>query len=198
MIKIGVTGGIGSGKTVVSTLFRLHDIPVFNADKVARELNDSSPFIRAQLIFHFGEELYSGTRLNRKQLASLIFQDKEKLAIVNNIIHPVVSSSFNEWCSERNDHSLVVIDAAVLIEAGFHRIVDKVITVTAPQAMRIERVMKRDQSARHEVEVRMRHQLSDEEKIKQSDFVIYNDNRQSLIAQVDALLLSGAFNSQYQ
>jgi dephospho-CoA kinase len=109
-----------------------------------------------------------------------------------------VSSSFNEWCSERNDHSLVVIDAAVLIEAGFHRIVDKVITVTAPQAMRIERVMKRDQSARHEVEVRMRHQLSDEEKIKQSDFVIYNDNRQSLIAQVDALLLSGAFNSQYQ
>lgn len=195
MIKIGVTGGIGSGKTVVSTLFRLHDIPVFDADKVARELNDTSSIIRAQLIFHFGEELYSGTRLNRKQLASLIFQDKEKLALVNGIIHPVVASSFNVWCSERKDHAIVVIDAALLIEAGFHRIVDKVITVSAPETMRIERVMKRDQSARHEVEARMRHQLSEEEKINQSDFVIYNDNRQSLIAQVDALLMSGAFSS---
>lgn len=194
MIKVGVTGGIGSGKTVVCTLFRLHDIPVFDADKEAKELNDTSPFIRALIIHHFGEGLYSGTRLNRKKLASLIFRDEEKLAIVNSIIHPVLTSTFNEWCRERNDHSFVVIDAALLIEAGLHRLVDKVITVTAPAEMRIERAMKRDHTGRHEVEARMNHQLPEEEKINQSDFVIYNDNRQSLIQQVSYFIQRCSFS----
>lgn len=194
MMKIGVTGGIGSGKSVVCTIFRLQGIPVFDADKEAKKLNDTSPFIREQIVYHFGEKLYSDGKLNRNRFASLIFQDKEKLAIANAIIHPVLANNFTEWCRQRNNHPVVVIDAALLFEAGFHRLVEKVITVTAPEEIRLERVMKRDQTGRSEVEARMRNQLSEEEKIAQSDFVIYNDNRQSLIQQVSCFMERGSFN----
>jgi len=190
MIKIGVTGGIGSGKSVVCDVFRLHGIPVFDADKEAKNLNDTSPAIREQITHHFGESLYSGSKLNRKKFASLIFHDQEKLAIANAIIHPALANYFTEWCLRRKEQPLVIIDAALLIEAGFHRLVDRVITVTSPADIRIERVMQRDHTTRREVEARMKNQISEEEKIKVANVVIFNDNRQSLIRQADDFLQS--------
>lgn len=198
MIKIGVTGGIGSGKSVVCDIFRLHGIPVFDADKEAKNLNDTSPVIREQITRHFGESLYSGSKLNRKKFASLIFHDEEKLTIANSIIHPVLAKYFTEWCLQREDQPLVIIDAALLIEAGFHRFVDSVITVSTPANVRIERVMKRDHTTRREVEARMKNQISEEEKIKLANVVIHNDNRQSLIRQVDDFLQSLSHDERFQ
>jgi len=188
MITIGVTGGIGSGKSVVCDIFRLHGIPVYDADREAKELNDTSPVIRAQIIRHFGEELYREGRLDRKAFASRIFQDERKLALANAIIHPELANHFFEWCGRQQHHSMVVIDAALLIEAGFNKWVDKVITVYAPKDVRLQRTIARDRSSADQVEARMSHQLPEEEKIKQSDFIIYNDNRHSLILQVSELL----------
>ena len=190
MIKIGVTGGIGSGKSVVCDIFRLHGIPVFDADKEAKALNDTSPAIREQLIRHFGEELYREGKLDRKKLASLIFHDEHNLAIANAIIHPVLAAYFLEWCRQRNNEDYLVIEAAVLIEAGFHRFTDRVLTVCSPGDIRMERVMKRDSTDRRQVELRMKNQLPEEEKIRLSDYVIYNDNRHSLIRQVADFLQS--------
>lgn len=184
MIKIGVTGGIGSGKSVVCNLFRLHNIPVFDADTEAKKLNDTSPVIRSQLIYHFGSDIYENERLNRRKFADLIFSNDKNIKIANSIIHPEVANCFVEWYSYLTDHPFVIIDAALLIEAGFHQFVDKVITVYAPEELRIERVMQRDRIDRTHVEARMLNQLPEDEKIKFSDIVIYNDNRQSLIAQV--------------
>ena len=188
MIKIGVTGGIGSGKSVVCDILRLHGIPVFDADKEAKKLNDTSPFIREQITRHFGEALYSNNKLNRRMFASIIFHDEEKLAMANAIIHPALANYFEEWSLQRGEQPWVIIDAALLIEAGFHRLVDRVIVVSSRADIRIERVMQRDHATRSEVEARMRNQLPEEEKIKLADVVIYNDNRLSLIQQVDNFL----------
>lgn len=188
MIKIGITGGIGSGKSVVSELFRLHGIPLYNADREAKKLNDSSPYIRAQLTQQIGEDLYINDKLDRKKLASIIFHDSSKLAIVNSIIHPELARHFTEWCRMREHCPMVILDAALLIEAGFHQFVDKVVMVQAPEELRIARVIKRDRSARNEVEARMNSQLPEEEKIKYADYVICNDNRHSLIKQVSELM----------
>jgi dephospho-CoA kinase len=184
MIKIGITGGIGSGKSVISEIFRLYDIPLYNADREAKKLNDSSPYIREQLTLQLGEDLYAGGKLDRKKLASIIFHDNRKLNVVNSIIHPELAAHFTEWCRQRQHHSMAVLDAALLIESGFHRLVDKIIVVHAPETLRIERVMQRDLSTRGEVIARINSQLPEGEKIKQADFLICNDNRHSLIQQV--------------
>ncbi len=188
MIKIGVTGGIGSGKSVVCEIFKLYNIPIFNADTEAKKLNDTSPVIRKQLIHHFGNDIYVDDKLNRRKFADLIFNNERNLKIANSIIHPVVADCFIEWCSKYNNQPFIIIEAALLIEAGFHQLVDKVITVYAQDEVRIERVMKRDSIARDQVEARMLNQMTQEEKIKFSDFVIFNDNKKSLITQISRVI----------
>lgn len=188
MIKIGVTGGIGSGKSIVCDIFRLHNIPIFDADFEAKKLNDTSLEIRNRLIYHFGNEIYDNDRLNKRKFAELIFNNDENIKIANSIIHPKVADCLVEWYNNLKDHSIAVVEAALLIEAGFHKFVDKIITVYAPEELRIERVMKRDNINRSQVESRMFNQMPDTEKIKLSDFVIYNDNQQSLIAQVTKIM----------
>lgn len=188
MIKVGITGGIGSGKSVVSEIFRLHNIPVFDADTEAKNLNDSSPVIKSQLIHHFGNDIYENDRLNRKRFADLIFSNERNLEIANSIIHPEVANCFIQWCNNLKNNHIVAIEAALLIEAGFNKIVDKVITVYAPEELRIERVMKRDHTDKDKVEARIHNQLPENERIKFSDFVIYNDNRQSLVSQVSKVI----------
>lgn len=190
MIKIGVTGGIGSGKTIVSEIFKLHGIPIFNADEEAKKLNDSSPIIREQLTLQVADDLYPEDKLDRKKLASIIFHDNEKRAIVNAIIHPVLANRFIEWVNQHAQLPFVVLDAALLIEAGFHRLVDNVIIVQTPKPVRIARVMKRDNSSYDEVEARINSQLSEEEKQKYAHFVISNNDSQSLLVQVSELLSS--------
>lgn len=188
MIKIGITGGIGSGKSVISKIFQLNGIPVYNADEEAKRLNDSSVYIREQLSLHFGNDLYIEDKLDRKKLASLIFHDENKLAIVNSIIHPELARHFTEWCRQQENHPIVALDAALLIEAGFYRLVDKVIVVHAPKELRIARVIQRDHSSRGDVEARINSQLPEKEKLKYADHIIYNDESNSLILQVSKLL----------
>ncbi len=188
MIKIGITGGIGSGKTIVSELLRVHDIPVFDADKEAKIINDTSPIVRKKLIDLFGNDLYNGKLLNRKKLASYIFSDEVLLEKVNAIIHPEVARTFIRWVENRKRQPIVAIEAALLIEAKLHHLVDKTITVHAPYETRINRVIKRDGVERSAVLARMQKQLSDNKKMALSDFVIYNEGNRSLIVQVEEML----------
>ena len=188
MIRIGITGGMGSGKSVVCELFRLHGVPIFDADKEAKLLNDTSPRIKEELTRHFGSDLYKEGKLDRQKLATLIFHDKQNLALVNSIIHPVLADQFIKWSKERDSYPFVVIDAAVLFEAGFEQHVDKVITIYAPEAERIERVTRRDGIRKSQVMARMQHQIPEEEKAKRADHVIDNDGQHSLIQQVANIL----------
>ena len=188
MIKLGVTGGIGSGKSVVCEVLRLHDIPVYDADLEAKNLNDTSPVIREKLIEAFGAELYKNDKLDRKKLAQLIFNDEKNLHRVNSIIHPELAKHFEKWTDGRMEHSIVAIDAAVLFEAGFQQFVDKTITVFSPVETRIERVVKRDNLTKEQILSRINSQMSDEEKIRLSDFVIINDNKHSILEQVSTIL----------
>lgn len=188
MIKLGITGGIGSGKTIVSDLLSLHGIPVYIADTESKILTDSSPVIRRKLIDVFGEKIYNNGLLDRKLLASYIFSDKEKLQIVNHIIHPVVYKHFDEWCAIHSHKKIVALESAILFESGFDKVVDKSIMVYTPLEMRVKRVMERDNISEEKVLSRINSQMQDEEKVKLSDFVIVNDNKESLILQVREML----------
>ncbi|MFA6701817.1 MAG: dephospho-CoA kinase [Dysgonamonadaceae bacterium] len=188
MIKVGVTGGIGSGKSVVCELLRVYGYPVYDADERAKELNNTSPIIRDKLISHFGKELYPDNKLDKKKLANIIFTNSDNLKTANSIIHPEVAKDFIKWILERERFEIVFMDAAVLLEAGFNKFLDKVITVYAPYSLRLERASERDKTDKKNIAERAKKQLPEEEKINLSDFVIYNDNTHSLIEQVSTLL----------
>lgn len=183
MIKIGLTGGIGSGKTVVAELFRVLGVPVYIADTESKQLTNRSPQIRNKLIDMYGESLYVDGEVDRKRLASIIFNDPEQLKQVNGIIHPVVNRHFLEWADSRKT-SLCVIETAILFESGFDRSVDLSLMVYAPLELRIERALKRDKASREDIIRRINNQLSDEEKKNRADYVIYNDGRLPLIPQL--------------
>lgn len=184
MIKLGITGGIGSGKSTVSQIFATLGIPVYIADIESKRLTDTSPVIKEKLITLFGPNLYPDNKLDKKKLASLIFNNKEYLEKVNAIIHPEVAKDFQNWVIKHKNHKIIVKEAAILFESGFNTFVDKTIMVYTPLEMRIERTMKRDNADRENVMNRIKNQMPDEEKAKLSDFVIVNDNSQSLIEQV--------------
>ncbi len=189
MIKIGITGGIGSGKSIVASLFELHEVPVYIADKETKQLNNDSPHIREQLTHHFGEELYDKNNLlDKKKFAEIIFSDPAKLELANSIIHPEVLNHFNNWCLINSNHSIVALEAAILLESNFHKHLDKVVTVYSPLNLRISRVMTRDGVDEESVRRRMKYQLSEREKIRMADYVIVNDDKSSLIEQVNNLI----------
>ena len=196
MLKIGITGGIGSGKSTICELFRLHGIPVFDADTEAKKLNDSSPIIRHRLTQLFGADLYENNRLNRQKLASIIFSCPDNLQKVNDIIHPELAFRFLKWTDKQKNVPFVVIDAPVLFEAGFNQYVDKTITVYADEKIRIKRIEKRDGATPAQILARMKSQLSEEEKIQRADAVIVNDNRESLIAQVGVIVEGASKNAK--
>lgn len=174
---------------MVCNLLRIQEIPVFDADREAKTLNDTSPEVRTALTRHFGNDLYEGEKLNRQKLAELIFNDRRNLSMANSIIHPALAERFSKWCQERDHEAFVAIDAAVLFEAGFERLVDTVITVYAPKEIRVKRVLKREHIETEQVEARMLSQMPEEEKIKRANHVIYNDGRHSLIQQVADFLV---------
>lgn len=188
MIKLGITGGIGSGKSTVSELFSICGIPVYIADTESKRLTATSPVIREQLTNVFGYEIFANGVLDKKLLASYIFNDEKKLEIVNKIIHPVVKDDFSEWIKKNNRYSIVAQESAILFESGFNNLMDKTLTVYSPAEMRIKRVMFRDKVSREEVISRMKNQMADEEKTKLSDFVIVNDEKGSLIDQVIVII----------
>lgn len=188
MIKIGITGGIGSGKSVVSELLKLYDIPIYNADVEAKRLNDESPLIRQKLTQTFGESLYASGKLDKQKFAQIIFNDPEKLRLANSIIHPELQKDFLRWVEIHSDSDIVAMEAALIFEANFQRMFDNVIMVYAPISLRIVRASQRDLTTPEKIEERLRHQFPDEEKVKLSDFVIFNDEKHSLIMQVSDLL----------
>ncbi len=184
MLKVGITGGIGSGKSLVCKVFEQLGVPVYYADLAATGIfyrND----IQERLREVFGDYLIDDSgRISRKKLADVVFRNKPMLEKLNAIIHPAVAEDVDNW-SKRNEYSDYILkEAAILFESGTQKGLDKVITVTSPTEVRIARVMKRENWSREEVELRMKNQWTDEEKIKHSDFVIYNDERQLLLAQI--------------
>ena len=187
MIKIGITGGIGSGKSVIASLLELSGVPVYIADTESKQLTETSPVIREKLTALFGETLYTAEGLDKKQLASHIFGNPEWLKEVNAIIHPEVNRHFQAWADKQNT-PLCAIESAILFESGFNRAVDVSLMVYAPMEVRIRRVLERDAASREEVIRRIGSQLPDEVKKEKSDYVIFNDGKQALLPQVTAFL----------
>jgi dephospho-CoA kinase len=183
MLKVGITGNIGGGKTTVCRIFETLRVPVFNADEAALKLYDDGK-IKQQVKEIFGETIYRNGTLDRKKLAAITFSDKNLLQRLNHIIHPATIKLFDQWAEEQ-DSPYVLKEAAILFEAGADKGCDKIITVFAPEALRVERVLQRNAGwTKEDVLKRQQNQWSDEEKIKRSDYVIYNDGREFLIKQV--------------
>ncbi len=187
MLKVGVTGGIGSGKSVVSDVIRLLGYPVYNSDERAKELSDTNAHIRKALVALFGDGIYAENHLNRSLLASSMFSDASMIAEVNAIIHPVVFDDFNQWCKEQQS-LLVFAESAILVESGFSVFMDTIILVDAPENLRIERVVKRDKTTADAVYKRMKSQFPIAELRAHADYVIQNDNEQLLLPQVTTII----------
>jgi dephospho-CoA kinase len=188
MIKIGLTGGIGSGKSTVSEIFKVLGFPVYIADIESKKLTNTSLYIKEKLIGRFGGNIYAQEGLNKDLLAKYIFENKENLNYVNSVIHPQVRSHFIDWAEKNKAAKVIIYEAAILFESGFYSQMDKIITVTAPINLRIERTTKRDQTSREKVIKRINNQMDDRQKIRLSDYVIYNDEKQSLIEQTRIIL----------
>jgi len=173
MLKVGLTGGIGSGKTTVAQYFNELGIPIYYADIEAKKLMNSSKIIHRKLTQRFGEAVYKNNQLNKPFLANLIFTNKEHLAYVNSVVHPKVNQHFKRWIKKQHT-AYVIQENALLFENNSYLFFDKVITVTAPKEVKINRVIDRDYTTKKQVLERMNNQLSDKEKIAKSDFVITN------------------------
>ncbi len=183
MLKVGLTGGIGSGKTTVSKIFRVLGIPVYYADEAARRLMNSDPELRYELIRHFGPRVFHHNELDRKYLASVVFSDREKLELLNSLTHPATLRDAAAWLN-RQSAPYVIKEAALLFESGATRDLDVVVGVYAPQPLRVQRVMERDGASAEEVMKRIGRQLDEEMKMKLCDHVIRNNEQELLIPQV--------------
>ena len=184
MLKIGLTGNIGSGKTLIAKIFTSFGINVFYADPEAKQLLEKGE-IKNILAGKFPPEIFDTNKnIINKKLAEIVFADKESLNVLNAIIHPRVRIAFQKWMKGLIDESYVLYEAAILFESGHHNDLDKVIMVSAPEELRIKRVMARDNLTREEVLRRIRHQWPDEKKEPMADFIIMNDEKQLVIPQL--------------
>jgi len=183
-LSIGLTGGIGSGKSVVADFFSLLGVPVYTSDAEAKKLMQTDITIRESLIEVFGDLVYSESgELNRAELANIIFNDDEALKKVNAIVHPQVRLHYQAWLKEQGQVPYVIQESAILFDTGLYKNFDRIITVTADPETRIQRVMLRDKCTRQSVLERMSKQVSEQTKIDLSDFVIYN-NSELIIPQI--------------
>lgn len=187
MLKVGLTGGIGSGKTTIAKVFVNLGVPVFFADSEARKLMEESDELIRSVKCSFGEDAYTGNLLNRKFLANIVFSDPAKLKKLNSIVHPAVHKQFETWSVDYLDKPYVMEEAALLFETGIYKSFDYTVLVSAPVSKRIERVMMRDKVSETEVVKRMEAQMTDEEKIINSHFLIFNDDQNLILNQVLAL-----------
>ncbi len=186
MLKIGLTGGIGSGKTTVAKVFETLGIPVYYADDKTKLLMNNNRDLKAAIINHFGADVYKNGELDRKHLASIVFNDKNKLALLNSLTHPITIRDAEEWMN-RQTTPYVIKEAALLFESGAAELLDYVIGVYAPQEIRVTRVMKRDNLPAEEVMKRISRQFDEEKKMKLCNFVITNNDLELVLPQVLAL-----------
>jgi len=182
-VKIGVTGGIGSGKTSVCRVFNVLGIPIFSADAEARRIMDSDPIVMEQVRKIAGKDVYSQGILDRTGLASIIFNDEKRLSKINNLVHPVIFDNFRKW-AEESSAPYVIMEAAILFESNASFVVDKIITVIAPLEERIERVTRRNMLDRDQVLERIKNQMDDQFKIKHSEWVINNSENEMIIPAI--------------
>ncbi len=186
-LSIGLTGGIGSGKSLVADFFKLLGIPVYSSDVEAKQLMQTNILIRESLIEVFGEEVYFDSgELNRFKLAEIIFNNEDALKKVNGIVHPQVRLHYQEWLSQHIGVPYVIQESAILFDTGLYKNFNKIITVTADKEIRLQRVVERDSCSRESVLERMSKQISEQDKIEKSDFVIYN-NSELIIPQIIAI-----------
>ena len=184
MLKVGLTGGIGSGKTLLSRIFKILRVPVYNSDERAKHLMAHDDSVKELIKNAFGEDVYNKDILDTKKLSGLVFKDKSKLSALNNIVHPAVFNDFDQWVSEQSGAPYILKEAALIFESGSFKHLDKVINVSAPEEMRILRVIARDQRSREDIQAIIKNQLSEEDRNKRSDYVIYNDQKQSVLPQL--------------
>ncbi len=180
---IGLTGGIGSGKTTVCKVFEKLGIPVYYADIQAKLLMTSNFEIKNQLIKRFGVQTYINNELNRKYIAEQIFNNKENLNFINSIVHPVVRNHFAEWIQKQNS-PYIINENAILFESGFYKDTNIIVSVITPENIRIKRVIERDNTTTEAVKSRINNQISDKEIINQSDYIIYNDSTNLILPQI--------------
>lgn len=187
MTRIGITGGIGSGKTYVCQLLKQRGIPVYHCDDEAKRLMTESPVIRKKLCKLIGQDAYKGKELNKPFIAQYLFANDDHAKCVNAIVHPVVRQDFLQWTKQQDSH-IVAQECALLFESGFQDMVDFTIEVYAPQPLRIQRATQRDHVAQEQILARMAQQMNEEEKRQRADFCILNDGTTDLDAQLDLLL----------
>ncbi|MDX9724831.1 MAG: dephospho-CoA kinase [Bacteroidales bacterium] len=182
-LKLGVTGGIGSGKTTVCKVFSVLGVPVFSADDEARKLQDNDPDLRRKINSLAGKDLFTSGKLDRAALAELIFRDRELLEKVNSVVHPAVFGYFREWV-RKQDAPYSIMEAAILFESGASGMMDRILTVVTPLEERIERVVKGNRLTREQITERMMNQIDDETRISKSDYVIFNSESDMIIPAV--------------
>jgi dephospho-CoA kinase len=185
MIKTGLTGGIGSGKSLICRIFSILGAYVYNADDAAKRLYNTDERLKSEMKTVFGNDIYNGELLDRKKLANIVFSDSDALGAVNSLVHPAVERDFEQTVSVlSNDVPYVVFEAAILFESGLYRNFDKTITVVAPEELRIRRVLERGGIARNEIKRRMDAQYSDSKRIELSDLIIVNDEEHPVLPQL--------------
>ena len=176
MVKVGLTGGIGSGKTTVSNFLLDYGIPVYNSDSKGKTLMNTNLELKNNIVSIFGERVYDNGILNTNLLSSIVFNDSTKIDQLNNLVHPKVAEDFNQWVGKNNNKPILVKEAAILIESGAYLNMDKIILVVSKKLTRINRVSKRDNSDLESTEKRINLQLTDNEKIKYADYIIENNS----------------------
>jgi dephospho-CoA kinase len=185
MLKVGITGGIGSGKTTVCKVFELLGIPVFYADDVAKSIMQTDPVLKTALLDTFGENSYTKDgMLNRAYISSIVFNDKQELEKLNSLVHPAVLRAFDNWVLNQHESPYVIKEAALLYESGGFKMCNKSILVIAPTLIKMNRVKLRDGVSEEDIQLRMNRQFSDEIKIKYADYILNNDEKQLLIPQI--------------
>lgn len=184
MIRIGITGGMGSGKTLVCRIFKSFGIPVYHSDEEARRLMQEEPSLVTGILSLFGDEAFTEGSLNRSMIAKRVFQDRKLLDQLNAMVHPAVRREFVRWTEAQRSAPYLIKEAAILFESGAEKGLDHVIVVAAPEELRIQRVILRDQLSRDQVLYRLKNQWSEEERIQLADYIIFNDGKQMLIPQV--------------
>jgi dephospho-CoA kinase len=183
MIKVGITGGIGSGKSVVCRIFSLLGAPVYNADESAKRLMETDENVKRKLTEAFGNIYNKDGLPDRKKIGDIVFKDPEKLQLINSIIHPFVLEDYAGW-EKKQEAAYVIKESAILFESGTDKALDHIVTVSAPEEKRRHRIIRRDNRSEEQVNEIIRRQLPEEEKIKRSDFTIVNDDATALLPQV--------------